>query len=115
HADADQLVELAELVGITIVEQAHFATGRESSIADSFLRQLKLMLAQRDPRRLRSIVLGGVHNQSAPSAADIEQALARLQPELAANVVELLLLSRLHSVIRRLEICAGIHHRPIKP
>jgi hypothetical protein len=41
---------------------------------------------------LRSVALGGVEREPAESAADIEQALARLEAELATDVIELALL-----------------------
>ena len=44
-------------------------------------------------------MLRGVHHQSAPAAADVEQALAGLEPQLAAQDVQFLLLGGIQVVI----------------
>jgi hypothetical protein len=51
-------------------------------------------------------VLGRPHHERTPAAADVEQALARLKLELAADVVELLFLCELERVVRALVIGA---------
>src|SRR5262245_58821080 len=72
-------------------------------------------MAERDANRLHSIVPRCVKNQPAPTAADIEQALSRRESQLAADVIELLLLRHIEAVILRPEIRAGIYHRLIQP
>ena len=46
--------------------------------------QRRLILAQSYARRIDSIALGCIGDESAPSAPDIEESLARLEPKLAA-------------------------------
>ena len=51
-----------------------------------------LGLRERDADAVHAVVLGGVDQQRAPAAADVEQALALGEPELAADQLELALL-----------------------
>ncbi|MCY1550216.1 hypothetical protein D9M68_864520 [compost metagenome] len=48
-----------------------------------------LVLRQRDAGGLHAVVLGRPEQQPAPAGADVEEALALAQHELAADVVEL--------------------------
>ncbi|MNS89316.1 hypothetical protein D3C72_1233250 [compost metagenome] len=57
-----------------------------------------------------AVIAGRPAGQSAPAAADVEHALARLQPQLAADAIQLLLLGRLQRRIVSGEVGAGIDH-----
>jgi len=60
-------------------------------------------------------MLRRVHDQRPPAAADIEEAFARLEAELAADQIELGLLRLIERVIRLGEVGAGVDHAPIEP
>ena len=51
-----------------------------------------LVARQRDARGIHAVVLGSPQQQAAPAGADVEEALALAQLQLAADVVELGLL-----------------------
>ena len=54
-------------------------------------------------------------DQPAPAAADVEEALARLEPQLAADVVELLRLRDVERVVLAAEVRARVHHALVEP
>ena len=51
-----------------------------------------LILAQSDAQHLDAILSSRVKRQAAPTAADVQQAVARLEPQLAADVFQFALL-----------------------
>src|SRR5258708_5215812 len=64
---------------------------------------------------MNSVFSGRMKDQTTPAATNIEQPLAGTKPQLAADVIELLLLCRFQTIFCRLEVSAGIHHRPVEP
>ena len=76
---------------------------------------LVLVLRKRDAVRVHAVVLGGVEDEPAPAAADVEETLPGRQAELAADVVEL----RDLRVVERLrvvpEVRARVHHALVEP
>jgi len=90
HLDARHLVELA-LDGAIVQKLDRHAVG-QSCGGDAFAGELVLLLAERYAQRLDAVLLGGVVAQRAPSAPDVEQALAWSEPKFAADVLELVLL-----------------------
>jgi len=60
-------------------------------------------------------MLGRPQDQSAPTAADVEEAFAGLQIEFAADVFEFLLLGEIERIIRSPEIGAGVDPIPVEP
>src|SRR5438045_8357339 len=82
----------------------------------SFLiTQGPLGFAERYPGHFDAMIAGSVQPQCAPSAADIEQTLPRCEPQLGANVTQLLLLRDVEIVIGIFEIGARIQHLAIEP
>ena len=65
---------------------------------------------QRDAVADDAVVLGGMDQHRAPAAADVEQPLARLQPQLAADMVELVGLRLVDAVGEIGEIAAAVDH-----
>ena len=65
---------------------------------------------QRAPKLLRR-----AQHQRAPAAADVQQALARLQPDLAQDVVDLLHLRLVQRLVALLEVGARIDHALAQP
>ncbi len=68
-----------------------------------------------DAVRPHAVVAGGMQDQSAPAAADIEQILPRLQAQFAAEIIEFALLSGFQGFLGGREIGAGINHALIEP
>jgi len=54
-------------------------------------------------------------DQRTPTAADVEQTLAALQAQLAADVIELVALRLVQHVLVGLEIGAGVHPLRVQP
>ncbi len=92
HPDAGHLV-VHRLAGqVAVVAQLDRHPGLEPLSADAPLRVVELALAQRNAVRKDAVLPCGPADQRALTAADVEQALAGLQPELAAGVLELIAL-----------------------
>ena len=78
--------------------------------ADALAGQRGLLLRQRDAMADDAIVLGGMDQHRAPAAADVEQPVARLQPELAADMVELVCLRLVDAIGEIREVAAAVDH-----
>src|SRR6202158_1523590 len=100
HSYARDLVVVITSRKRTVVANRHSAAIAESGLLDSLAREHSLILAERDPRGIDSVMFRGVHDQGAPTTPDVEEALARLQAELPANQIELGLLRGLKRIIR---------------
>ena len=57
----------------------------------------------------------GVKNERAPTAANVEEALASTQTQFVAEIIEFSFLRRIEVIVRRLEVGTGIYHLPIQP
>src|SRR5439155_18920575 len=99
-ADGGDLVE-ADIRGqIAVVEMVDARAAVEPGAVDRRLRPFRLRARQRDAVRLDAVALRGPHDQAAPATADVEEPLARLEAELPADEIELVLL-------RPVEIAVG--------
>src|SRR5450432_1907240 len=87
HADRGDLVESS--VDQRIVAQLDGYLVIESEARDLFLRIGELLLRKRHADGVDAVMPGGVTDERPPAAADVEQAIARLQAQLAADHVEL--------------------------
>src|SRR5689334_4562936 len=83
--------------------------------ANALARNFRLMRAERESESLDSVICGRVHDQRAPAASQIEQTLPRSQPQLTADVVELVPLRVGQRHLRRFEICAAVTQRFVQP
>src|SRR5688572_2183992 len=115
HPDARDLVVRHVFGHIAIVEQPYFAAILESRPFDPAARVRMLVFRKRDPRRAHAVVLGRPHDERAPAAADVEEALAGLQLKLAADVIELLFLRRLERVLGAAKIAARVDAPCVEP
>ena len=86
HADRADRVEAA--VDVAVVLHA-VLDALDAGVRRGLLRVLGLVRRQRDADRLHAVVARRVHDHAAPSAADVEQAHAGAQAELAADQVVL--------------------------
>ena len=87
----------------------------KSGVRDTFARQFELAVRQRDADRADAVVLGRVQDQPAPAAADVEEAFAGAQTQLAADQVELGELRVLQRVAGVAEVGARVDHARVEP
>jgi hypothetical protein len=59
--------------------------------------------------------VSSVDDEPTPATTDVQQALTGLQPQLAADVVELALLGTVQILLWRGEVSAGIDHPLVQP
>ena len=112
HFDGDDLVELAG--DVAVVLHPHFDAVGESGGGDAPHREIVLLLRDGERGDAAAVVLPGVQTPAAPAGADLEDVIAGLQVELAAERVvlgDLRLLERRRAVPTR----ARIHHRAVEP
>ena len=113
HADAGDAVELA--VHVPVVGQQNLAAIGQPGSSDAFPGEFVLVAGKRDAGAVGSGSFGGAQDQRAPAAADVEQALVRLQVVLAQHVVQLLNLRFFQAVRMVLEVGARINHVLVQP
>jgi len=111
HPHADDLVVGPGRVQVAVVAILNPRPLGHPRPRDPLPRVVHLRLAQVDPGGVDSVVLRGVDHQPAPPAADVQQALAGLQAQLAADVLELGRLRRVQVVGLAPEVGAGVGHR----
>ena len=108
HADRGDLVVGA--AGLHVVGELERHLPAEAEPRHLGLGIGQLLLRQRHAVRLDAVVLGRMAEQRAPAAADVEEALAGLQAQLAADHVELVVLGG-GEVVRPVAIIgAGVDH-----
>ncbi len=74
---------------IAVVEETHLRAIGEAAFGDRLLCPLSLLSRQGDTECLHAVLLGGMHDHPAPSAADVQQAHAGLEGELSGDEVVL--------------------------
>src|SRR6267142_1565558 len=114
HAHRSDLVVHRFARNVAVVLQQHFAAPGEAVRLDAFVREAMLILGERHSGCLDAVVLGGPAHQRAPAAADVEELVARLQAQLAAEVVELLRLREVDVLVAGLEVGARVHHLAVE-
>src|SRR4029079_13435064 len=103
HPHAGDFVVAVARLQITIVANLHPAAVAESGGGDTLSRQRCLVLAESDARRIDTVVLRGVHDEATPAAADVQKPLARLEPQLATDQIQLRFLGGVERLVRRAE------------
>ena len=112
HADGGDLVELPRHHRIVLQLDRHPVL--EAEALDLLPGEGELLLRQRDAVRGDAVVLRRVADEPAPAAADVEEALARLQAQLAADHLQLVAL-RLRDVVVPVGVVgAGVDHLRIE-
>src|SRR5690606_2403584 len=89
-ADTDDLVKILAAPQIAVVQQLQSDPVLQPGLRRASVGQLELRLAQGNAMDLDVIETGRVARQSPPAAAHIQQSLAGFEPQLAAQVIELL-------------------------
>ena len=98
HADARDLVE--RRVGqLAVVGHADLAAVLETGLAHALAGHRGLRLGERDADGVDAVVAGGVHDERAPPAAEVEEPLAGGEAQLAADALELALLGGVEALV----------------
>ena len=113
HADRGDLVvglagEVAPVHDVDVDEVA------DARLLGALPRADGLRLRERHARRAHAVLARRVHDEAAPAAADVEQPLARLQLQLAADEVELRALRLLERLRPAREDRARVRHRRVE-
>src|SRR6185437_3837990 len=108
HADRDDLVEHALPRYVAIIALLDRDAIAQPRVGGASSRFRDLLRAQRHAEHRDAVVPRGVDRQPAPATADIEEALAGREPELAAQMIELRLLRRVDVFVAGVKITAGI-------
>ncbi len=108
HPDRNDAVEA--LRDIAIVAQLKAGTIGEAELFCLLICQRALLLRERDAQHAYVLHAREIQRHVAPSAADIENALAGLQIELRGDEAELVLLGILKRVVVVDEVGAGVLH-----
>src|SRR6202158_2090612 len=85
HADAGDLVVRGVSRQIGVIEQLHPYAPAQAQLGDLRADVVVLILRERNAGGVDAVVLGGPEDQGAPAASNIEEFIARLQAELAAD------------------------------
>ena len=101
HAHRGDLVERLVVRKAAVVEQVHPYPPGQAALLDDLVDVGVLVAAEGDAARLHAVVLGRVQQEAAPAGADVEEALAFLQHQLAADVLQL-------GFLRRGQVHAGV-------
>src|SRR6185369_6799455 len=87
----------------------------EAPRADLGFHVLELVLRKRDAVRFHAIPLGGMEKKRTPAAPDVEKAVARLQTELAADVINLAGLRGIERRVLGPEVGTAVDELPVEP
>src|SRR3990172_12899798 len=79
------------------------------------VRFFGLFLREGHPDAADPVMLCGIDHHAPPAAADIEECLARFQPQLPANMLALLFLSEVDGILGSLEVAAAVLHVLFQP
>ena len=109
HLDAGDLVVLL-LGDVAIIHAEDLAAVRGAILLDLPHAVLRLVLGQRHARGDRPVMLGGVPRERAPAAANVQKGIARLELQLLADQVELIVLGLLQRFGGVLEEGARVDH-----
>ena len=114
HADRGDLVEAGVRGQVTIVAVLDRAAPLEPFPADALGRVVGLRLRQGHAVGAHAVVLRRPDRQAAPAAPDVEQGLAGLELELAADQIELVPLGLLELAVGVAIVRAGVDHQRIE-
>ena len=113
HADGDEGVEASSRVAVVVLPKLYAAPHAPAQRRQA--READLLRGQVVRLHLDAVVLRHVERQRTPAAARLEHALARPQPQLAADVIELRALRLLEREARILEVRAGVDEVCVEP
>ena len=109
HADAGDPLE-RPVVELAVVLHADLDPVAQARLPHPFARERGLRVGERDADAAHAVVARRVDQQRAPAAADVQQPLAGLQPQLRADELELALLRGLERLAGFREVRARVDH-----
>jgi len=115
HADRGDLVERLILSQVAVIEQQHPHPVGQTTTFNQTTHIGMLIVRQRNPGSLHTIVFGSPQQQPAPASPNIQETFSRLQPQLAADMVELGFLGLSQRHLRFAVIGTRIHPARIQP
>src|SRR5215472_768978 len=115
HTDRDDLVEDRFAGDIAIILAAHLHSAGQPGVSDSPSGFIDLRLAEGDADGGDAVVRRRPADQPTPAAANVEQPIAGLEPQLAADMIKLLLLCGVEIFAAGLKVSAGIYHVSVEP
>ena len=89
HPDRCDFVERPGFFQLAVIQQYHPDAVLEPLFLDQAVDVRMLVLGQSDAGGVDAVVFGRPQQQAAPSRADVQETLAFVQPQLAADMVEL--------------------------
>lgn len=104
HADAHDPIERLAGRQVLVVHEFESHQVRHTLTLCQFTCAGQLCRAERNAQHSRLVLLGGGDGQVTPAATDVEQPHARLKPQLAEHVIDLLVLRLLQAILRVLEV-----------
>ena len=113
HAHGNDLVIVYLIRHFTVVPTVDLDLPLKSHRSDPLARIRELLIAQRNADPLDAVARSRPAQQTTPAAANVQQPLARLEPQLAADMLELLLLRGIQILLagfrnkRRNRPCCG--------
>src|SRR5678815_4515171 len=115
HAHTRDLVEWPDAGRVAIVADLDVTTPEQPRLGDALGGERLLLLAERDAHRLDPVMPRGMHDERAPTAADVQESLALAKTQFATNQIELGFLRVVERVSRMLEIRARVDHAFVEP
>src|SRR5437868_6428899 len=109
-ADAHGFVIKLALGHLAVIEVLDAAAVLEAGFLDLAVGPANLLLADGDADGLDAVVLGRERDKPAPTAAEVDEALAGPEAQLTAYVIELALLGLVNRFRLVGEIAAGVLH-----
>ena len=106
HSDRDDLVENRLSRNFAVVPTADFDPAGKTVGGGAIFGISELLIAERTADAVDPVTGRGPAQQAAPAAADVEKPVTGLEPQLAAEAIELLLLRRIEILIAVLKISA---------
>src|SRR5262249_8486 len=116
HSHGDDVVAWPFDLKVPVVADFYAASVVQTQFADTPPRPLRLGHAEGDADDLRAIVRSRMNRQPAPPTANVQQSLLATEPQLPADVVQLLALGCIQvSSFPVYEIGGGILHVLVQP
>ena len=113
HADRDELVVVARDVAIVVLDELDLV--RQALLLGALLRVRDLLARDVERAHLHAVVTRHVQRQRTPAATRLDDALAAVQANLAADVIHLGDLRLVERRRRRRKVRARVRHRRAEP
>jgi len=115
HADRDDFVEDCLSGNVAVILAAYLDSAGQPGGSDSPPSLVDLRLAEGDTDGGDAVARRCPADQPTPATANVEQPIAGLELQLAADMVELLFLCSVKILLAGPKVNAGIDHVPVEP